>query len=111
MFKNDIKKRLGAFNQELWANFKLQNTKFKSYFPLGKRLKKNIVRKSEFIDEKASQSHRNLVKSCFVMGALHTAVLSLCFLIDQRTGYNVWRIYKCIFGWTNTPKIWSKMRY
>ena len=23
--KNDIKKRLGAFNQELWANFKFHN--------------------------------------------------------------------------------------
>ena len=25
--KNDIKRRLGAFNQELWANFKFENSK------------------------------------------------------------------------------------
>ena len=24
--KNDIKKRLGAFNQELWANFEFENS-------------------------------------------------------------------------------------
>ena len=52
MSKNHIKRRLGAFIQELWANFKFQIRKFKSYFPQGKRLKKIIDGKGEFIDGK-----------------------------------------------------------
>ena len=52
MSKNHIKRRLGAFIQELWANFKFQIRKFKSYFPQGKRLKKTIDGKGELIDGK-----------------------------------------------------------
>ena len=34
--KNDIKKRLGALNQELWANFEFENSEISELFPPGK---------------------------------------------------------------------------
>ena len=42
--KNDIKRLLGAFNQVLWAHFKLYNSEIeeKSNFPQGKRVAKFI---------------------------------------------------------------------
>ena len=33
--KNDIKRRLGAFNQELWANFEFENSEISELFPPG----------------------------------------------------------------------------
>ena len=52
--------------------------KFKSCFPLGKGLEKIIDGKDEFVDGKASQASRNVVKNFIVMGALHTALHILC---------------------------------
>ena len=34
--KNDIKRRLGAFKQELWANFEFENSEISELFPPGK---------------------------------------------------------------------------
>ena len=34
--------------------------------------------------------------------------LSLCFLLNQRSGHNVWRINQCICGWTKNPNNWPK---
>ena len=52
--KNDIKRRLWAFDQELWVYhiLKLLIWKFKSFFRLGKRLEKIIDGKCEIIDGK-----------------------------------------------------------
>ena len=58
--KNDMKRRRGAFNQELWSNFEFELRKFKCYFLLGKRLV--IDGKSEIIDGKGVSAPWNVVK-------------------------------------------------
>ena len=52
--------------------------KFKSYLPLGKRLKKLLMEKANLLVEKASQAPRNVVKNFISMGALHTTLRTLC---------------------------------
>ena len=72
--KNNIKKRLSAFNQELWVilNFKFGN--FRAMSPCENGSKKLLMEKANLLMEKASQARRNVVKNFIVMRALNTTL-------------------------------------
>ena len=56
--KNDVKRRLGAFNQELWANFEFENSEISELFPPGKT--------ASYWWKRDSQHFRNVEKFSFL---------------------------------------------
>ena len=68
--KNDIKRRLGAFNQELWAN--LEFWEFGNFRPISPRENGSLLM------EKGFSALQKRWEVFIVMRTLHTALHNLC---------------------------------